>query len=304
MPTTLVTGGLGYCGQHVVRALAHRGDAVVSYNRDFSEAADGGVVPVQGELFDIPRLLETIREHGVERIVHTAAMSHPELSIDLPVTTFAANVDGTVHLLEAARLAGVRRVVNFSSHCSYGHIDADPVPEDAPLHPTTPYGVTKVATELMGSVYRRLYGLEVVSQRVSEVYGPGNRMHTVLTDMLRAALEGEPYALAEGDDHLVEYIHVEDAADAGIAAATVGDLGQDVYNVTGDRQVSLTQAAEVVRALVPGADIAIGPGYIATLDRQGRQDITAAARDLGYRPRWSLEDGVRAYADWLREHPH
>ena len=276
----------------------------MSFNRDFADSPDPQVTCVQGELFDVPRLVRTLEEHGVERIVHTAAMSHPELSIDLPVTTFAANVDGTVHLLEAARLAGVRRVVNFSSHCSYGHIDTDPVPEDAPLHPTTPYGVTKVATELMGSVYRRLYGLEVVSLRVSEVYGPGNRMHTVLTDMLRAALEGEPYALAEGGDHLVEYIHVEDAADAGIAAATVGDLGQDVYNVTGDRQVSLTQAAEVVRALVPGADIAIGPGYIATLDRQGRQDITAAARDLGYRPRWSLEDGVRAYADWLREHPH
>jgi nucleoside-diphosphate-sugar epimerase len=302
--STMVTGGLGYVGRHLVARLARDGERVVSFNRDFADSPGPQVTCVQGELFDVPRLVRTLEEHGVERIVHTAAMSHPELSIDLPVTTFAANVDGTVHLLEAARLAGVRRVVNFSSHCSYGHIDADPVPEDAPLHPTTPYGVTKVATELMGSVYRRLYGLEVVSLRVSEVYGPGNRMHTVLTDMLRAALEGERYALAEGGDHLVEYIHVEDAAEAGVAAATAGDLGQDVYNITGDRQVSLAQAAGVVRALVPGAHIEIGPGYIATLDRQGRQDITAAARDLGYRPRWSLEDGVRAYADWLREHPH
>ena len=76
----------------------------------------------------MPRLVRTLEEHGVERIVHTAAMSHPELSIDLPVTTFAANVDGTVHLLEAARLAGVHRVVNFSSHCSYGHIEPTPSP--------------------------------------------------------------------------------------------------------------------------------------------------------------------------------
>ena len=302
--STMVTGGLGYVGRHLVARLVRDGERVVSFNRDFADSPDPNVTCVQGELFDVPRLVRTFEEHGVERIVHTAAMSHPELSIDFPVTTFAANVDGTVHLLEAARLAGVRRVVNFSSHCSYGHIDADPIPEDAPLHPNTPYGVTKVATELMGSVYRRLYGLEVVSLRVSEVYGPGNRMHTVLTDMLRAALDGEPYALTEGGDQLVEYIHVEDAADAGIAAATVESLGQDVYNITGDRQVSIAQAADVVRALVPDARIEIGPGRIPTLDRQGRQDITAAGRDLGYRPRWSLEDGVRAYADWLRAHPH
>jgi UDP-glucose 4-epimerase len=302
--STMVTGGLGYVGRHLVGRLARDGELVVSYNRDFADSPDAQVVCVQGELFDVPRLVRTLEEHGVQRIVHTAAMSHPELSIEFPVTTFAANVDGTVQLLEAARLAGVRRVVNFSSHCSYGHIDADPIPEDAPLHPTTPYGVTKVATELMGAVYRRLYGVEVVSLRVSEVYGPGNRMHTVLTDMLRAALDGEPYALAEGGEHRVEYIHVDDAADAGVAAATADSLGQDVYNVTGGRQVTLAEAADVVRATVPGARIEMGPGYIPTLDRQGRQDIAAAERDLGYRPRWTLEDGVRAYADWLRTHPY
>jgi UDP-glucose 4-epimerase len=301
--STMVTGGLGYVGRHLVARLARDGERVVSYNRDFADSDDPQVVCVQGELFDVPRLVRTLEEHAVERIVHTAAMSHPELSIDFPVTTFAANVDGTVQLLEAARLAGVRRVVNFSSHCSYGHIDADPVPEDAPLRPTTPYGVTKVATELMGSVYRKLYGVEVVSLRVSEVYGPGNRMHTVLTDMLRAALDGDRYALDEGGDHRVEYIHVDDAAEAGVAAATAERPGQDVYNVTGGRQVTLAEAADVVRAIVPGARIEIGPGYIATLDRQGRQDITAAERDLGYQPRWTLEDGVRAYAEWLRTHP-
>ena len=131
MSTTMVTGGLGYVGRHLVAHLARDGDRVVSLNRDFADSDDPRVVCVQGELFDVPRLVRTLEEHGVERIVHTAAMSHPELSIDFPVTTFAANVDGTVHLLEAARLAGVRRVVNFSSHCSYGHADADPIPEDA-----------------------------------------------------------------------------------------------------------------------------------------------------------------------------
>jgi UDP-glucose 4-epimerase len=111
----MVTGGLGFVGRHLVTRLAGAGERVVSYNRDFAESEEDRVTCVQGELYDIPRLVRTLRDHDVDRIVHTAAMSHPELSIDLPITTFAANVDGTVHLLEAARLAGVRRVVNFSS---------------------------------------------------------------------------------------------------------------------------------------------------------------------------------------------
>src|SRR4051812_45942279 len=112
MATTLVTGGLGYLGRYIVGLL---GDHVVSYNRDFWDAAVPGVEFVQGELFDIPRRAQTIERLGVTRVIHTAAMSHPELSLDMPITTFAANVDGTLALLEAARLTRVRRIVSFSS---------------------------------------------------------------------------------------------------------------------------------------------------------------------------------------------
>src|SRR5262245_1218993 len=143
---TMVTGSLGYTGRYIVNELARRGREVVSYNRDYSELKQERVLPVQGELYDIPRLVDVLKRHGVDRIIHTAAMSHPDLSIDLPITTVTANIDGTVHLLEAAKLAGVRNLVNFSSETVYGHIDGT-VTEDAPLRPTTPYGVTKVATE-------------------------------------------------------------------------------------------------------------------------------------------------------------
>ena len=150
----LVTGGFGYTGRHIVRRLLDEGERVVSYDRDYGEDDRAGLALVQGELFDLPRLLGTLRDHGVERVLHTAAMSHPDLSVDLPITTVAANATGTTHLYEAARLAGVRRVVNFSSECAYGDV-AGPVSEDAPLRPTTPYGATKVFTELLGDVYGR-----------------------------------------------------------------------------------------------------------------------------------------------------
>ena len=300
MPTTLVTGGLGYCGQHVVRALAERGDQVVSYNRDFSEAADAGVVAVQGELFDIPRLLETIRERGVERIVHTAAMSHPDLSIEFPVATFSANVDGTLHLFEAARLSGVRRIVSFSSETVYGHVDG-PVAESAALHPTTLYGVTKVTVELMADVYNRLYEMDVISLRISEVYGPGNKMPTALRDMLIAAVRGEPFRMDAGADHRFHFIHVDDVARAVLRALDCASPEHAVVNVNGGPQVSLREAADHVRAAVPGADIELGAGHWH-LDRQGEWDTSRAERELGYRPAVALDDGIARYAEWLREH--
>jgi nucleoside-diphosphate-sugar epimerase len=302
MTTTMVTGGLGYCGRHIVDALRARGERVVSYNRDYAESSEDGVTLVQGELYDIPRLLQTIREHSVERIVHTAAMSHPDLSVEFPIATFQANVDGTVNLFEAARLAGIRRIVYFSSETVYGHIDGT-VREEAPLHPTTPYGVTKVTGELLADVYTKLYELDAISLRFSEVYGPGNKMPTALRDMLLAAVHGTPFRMPDGGDHRFQFIHVDDVARATLCALDADGVQQRVFNITGGSQVSLSDAGALVRQVVPGADIEIGPGFWH-LDRQGEWDISAAERELGYTPRVALADGVAAYANWLREHPY
>src|SRR5690242_2223457 len=119
--TILVTGGTGFVGRYIVDALVAAGVPVVSYNRDYAEPPDPLVTCVQGELFDIPALVRTIEEHAVTAIIHTAAMSDPSVSIELPVTAFASNVDGSLKLFEAARMTSVRRIVNFSSECAYGH---------------------------------------------------------------------------------------------------------------------------------------------------------------------------------------
>jgi nucleoside-diphosphate-sugar epimerase len=299
MTSTLITGGMGYLGRNVVARLAAAGEPVVSYNRDFSVSELAGVTCVQGELYDLPRLVDTLRRHDVGRIVHTAAMSHPELSVELPITTVTANVDGTVHVFEAARMAGVKRIVNFSSECAYGHVEG-PVREDAPLHPTTPYGVTKVTTELLGHVYTDLYGLDVVSLRPTELYGPGNKMPQYLREMIRAALDGEPYRLAGGADQRFHFVHVDDVARATELAAAAAEPRRRVYNITGGVHVPLAEAAAIVRDAIPGADIEVGPGLL-DLDQQGPYDISAAAAELGYEPQWSLDAGLRSYIDHLRE---
>jgi nucleoside-diphosphate-sugar epimerase len=298
----LVTGGLGYVGRHLASALAERGDRVVSYNRDYAEGSPSSVELVQGELYDIPRLVDTFTRYEVDRVIHTAAMSHPDLSIDLPITTFTANVDGTLHLFEAARMAGVKRVVNFSSECAYGNVDGR-VTEDSALRPTTPYGVTKVTTELLGGVYNDLYGLDVISIRVTEIYGAGNKMPEILRDIIRPVLDGKPFMMASGGDHGFHFVHVQDVARAAILAADCVRRERSVFNITGGSQITLSQAGKMIRDLIPDAQIEIGPGFWH-LDRQGQWDITAAARELGYEPEHPLERGLPAYVEWLREHEY
>ena len=299
--STLVTGGRGFVGRHLVDQLLGDGVKVVSYNRDFSVDSRDRLTVVQGELFDIPRLTETLRRHSVERIIHTAGQSHPGVSIDLPWTTFKANAEGTLAVYEAARASGVRRIVNFSSECALGNLDpGTPVVESITPRPTTPYGVTKVSGEMFGDVYNSLYGMEIVSQRVTEVYGPGLWMQSLLGDMIRAGLRGEQFRLDAGGEHPFQFVYVADVANAARLAATADTLPQSVYNVSGGSQITVAETARLLAERLPGSHYDIGPGFLPDWDRQGPYDLSASARDLGYRPAWSLERGLESQIDWLR----
>jgi UDP-glucose 4-epimerase len=297
--TVLVTGGRGYIGRHIVRQLVGRGDRVVSYDRDYAEPSDGAE-SVQGELFDVPRLVEALRTAAAEAIIHTAAMSHPTLSVDFPIATVAANIDGTVGVFEAARSLGLRRIVNFSSECAYGRVDG-PVSEDTPRRPTTPYGVTKVAMELMGDVYNSLYDMQIVSLRPTEVYGPGNRMPQYICQLIRTCLDGKPYRLESGGDHRFHFVRVEDVAAAAVCALDAKSPSRSTYNITGGSQITFAAAADLAATAIPGASIEIGPGELE-LDAMGLMDISAAARDLGYTPAWPVKLGIPDYVEWLRVH--
>jgi UDP-glucose 4-epimerase len=299
--TTLVTGGRGFVGRHLVDQLLVAGEPVVSYNRDFAIDERDGLTMVQGELFDIPRLATTLREHNVDRIIHTAGQSHPGVSIEIPMTTFAANADGTLAVYECARVAGVSRVVNFSSECALGNMPPDVrIDETVVPRPTTVYGVTKVTGELLGSVYNDLYSMEIVSLRITEVYGPGLWMPSLLGDMIRAGIRGETFHLDAGSDHPFQFVHVEDVATAARLASTATALTQPIYNVSGGSQTSVADTAEMLEKLLPEAKFDIGPGLIPAWDHMGEFDLSAAKRDFDYAPAWSLERGLVQQIEWLR----
>ena len=297
--STLVTGGTGFIGRNVVERLDERGERVVSYDRGpRAAAAPAGPTRVQGELFDLPRLAATIAEHGVRRIAHAAGMSDPLLSIGMPAATVAANAIGTLHLLEAARLAGFDgRIVLLSSTAVYGHND-ETLDEHSPLRPRTPYAATKAFSDLLGQVYHCRHDLDIVSLRISEAYGPGRVLPGVLQDIIDAAVERRPLRLPGGADQPCHPIHVDDVARAVVAALDAPEPVSRVYDITGGERVALGHVVALVRDQIPDADIELGPGTLSGCDRQGQIEITAADRELGYRPRWGLARGIDDYVTW------
>ena len=302
MGSILVTGGSGFLGRHLVERLAAAGEPVVSYNRDHTEHADPLVTPVQGELYDVGRLVRVCDQHGVDRIVHTAAMSHPGVSYEMPVGTFAANVDGTLQLFEAARLAGVARIVNFSSEAVFGD-HAGPIDEDTAWRPDSPYAVSKVTGELLAGVYNRHYGLDVISLRPTELYGPGNRMPSAVYELARAAADERSLRVQAGGGHRFDLVHVRDVALAAELALRLDGRRRDAFNVCAGVRSSLSEVAEAIRAIVPGADLQIGPGAVAGHYDQGPWQTAIAAEELGYRAEWDLARGMADYVQWLRVNP-
>jgi UDP-glucose 4-epimerase len=297
----LVTGSRGYLGRYVADDLTRQGHTVVGYSRDLGASpADPRHIAVLGELGDIPRLLTVIREHSVERIIHTAAQSHPDVSREMPLATVEANVTGTCCVLEAARLCDVRRVVCFSSEAAYGHTPPGPVLEAVPLHPRTPYGVTKAATEMLGHAYNECFGMDVISLRVGQIYGPGQLMREDVHDAIKAALRGETFRQRSGRDQRLQLVHVTDVMRATVAASFVDGHSLSSYNIAGGVQPTFGEVLDMVAELVPGAEFEVGPGGLEESDEQGSFDIRAAGRDLGYVPQVALGDGLRDYVDWLR----
>jgi len=303
--TTLVTGGFGFVGRTTVQKLIEDGERVICLDRRFTddEAEQDLYKYYQADISDIGRMVDILRNEKVDRVIHTAAISHPVVSREIPYQTVMTNAVGTTAVFEAARITGVRRVVNFSSECAYGNQAPGPIFETAPLQPTTPYGVTKVFTEHLARVYTNLYGMEIPSLRPGWVYGPGQFMQCYLKTMLRNAIDGIATYEAVGGDYRFQYVHVEDVAQLAILAAVTPDIGCEVFNATAGVQFSYQEVVQAVKAQFPEAVVEVGPGTIDILDQNGTFSIEKAQSQLGYRPRYHLAAGIAEYSEWLRKNP-
>lgn len=291
--TVLLTGASGLIGRYVHRMLRERGDKVVAIDR----IAGDDVLAC--DLSEVHRLHEL--GSGADAIIHCGAISGPMVARDNPYLIVQSNIVGTANVLELARVKGMRRVVYCSSVSAFGNTPAglDLVPEDVVLKPTSVYGASKAAGEQLLEGYRQQHGVDSVSLRPGWVYGPGRTTDCAIRTMIEDAQAGRPTSFPFGRDFYRQYVHVQDVADAILLALDAKELPRRSYTINGGTYLTLGDVAAIVRKVLPSARIEMGPGGDPIDDVQARFDLSAAERDLGFRPRIGLEEGIRSYAGWL-----
>ena len=291
----LITGGGGFIGGALVDDL--RSEASVRLlDVDLGEDVPDDVRAVEGDVRDEQVLEEAMA--GVDVVFHQAAIVSVEASIEDPLRSHSVNVAGTLRVLEAARRHDARAVL-ASSAAVYGDPERVPIPETAPLEPTSPYGLEKLALDTYARLYHELYGLETVALRYFNVYGPGQSggdYAGVIDAFLDRARADEPIRVHGDGEQTRDFVHVDDVVAANRLAAETDEVGV-AYNVGTGESVTINRLAEQVRDAV-GSDSAI----VHTDGREGdirhsRADVARARERLGYRPTVDLRSGLETLVD-------
>jgi nucleoside-diphosphate-sugar epimerase len=304
----LVTGGAGFIGSNLIVALAKKGEKVRAFDNlstGFWENLDGidGVERVTADIRDPKAVAEAMR--GVEVVFHEAALGSVPRSIENPVESDQVNTGGTVTVLDAARNAGVKRVLFAASSAAYGDTEVLPKQEDMPTSPLSPYAVTKVAAESYLKVFSSLYGIETLNLRYFNVFGPNQRPDgayaAAIPRFLWAALRGEALTIFGDGETTRDFCYVDNAVEANLAgAATSNALKGQVVNIAGGRRVSLNGlVAEIGKTLGKQPNVKHDPPRAGDV-RHSLADLTRAEELLGWKPRVLWEDGVRPTAEYLR----
>ncbi|MCT2593261.1 dTDP-glucose 4,6-dehydratase [Streptomyces sp. N2-109] len=310
----LVTGGAGFIGSHFTRELlggaypALAGSRAVVLDKLTYAGNRENLAPVadhprlefvHGDIGDAPLVAELAR--GTDLIVHFAAESHVDRSIDDAGRFVRTNVLGTHTLLDAALAAGVGRFVHVSTDEVYGSIDKGSWPEDHPLAPNSPYAAAKAASDLLALAYHRTHRMDVCVTRCSNNYGPYQYPEKLLPLFVSNLLDGLPVPLYGDGGNVREWLHVDDHC-RGIALAAQHGRAGEVYHLGGG--VELTNRELTARVLdLCGADwSAVRP----VADRKGHDrrysvDISKSAAELGYAPRVPFGKGLADTVRWYRE---
>jgi len=312
---SLVTGGAGFIGSHLVEDLVRRGRPVRVFD-DFSTGLwanlshlDPAPEVVEGSLTDPAAVARAVQGAGV--VYHLGALASVARSVENPAATHAACATGTLNLLDAARRSGVRRVVYAASSSAYGGAAGKgPGPdagqtEDLPMVAKSPYAAAKLAGELYMQAFAATYGIETVRLRFFNIFGPRQRADSpysgVIALFVAAMSRGEPPTVQGDGKQSRDFTYVTNAVQALAKAAEAPEVSGNVYNVGTGRSVGvLDLIAALNRTLGTRLDPAFGPSRAGDV-RYSRADITRTRDDLGYDPTVGFEEGLRRTVEWYQE---
>jgi dTDP-glucose 4,6-dehydratase len=324
----LVTGGAGFIGSAVVRRALDQGFAVVNFdkltyaaNLENLAGYDGrkGYAFVKGDVGDSAAVRAALETHRPDAIMHLAAESHVDRSIDGPAAFIETNIVGTFALLQEARryfesLKGAAqdrfRLHHISTDEVYGSLGPTGLfREDSPYRPNSPYSASKAASDFLARAWRETFGLPVVTSNCSNNYGPFQFPEKLIPVVIIAALEGRAIPVYGRGEHVRDWLYVEDHAEALLKVLTAGRLGE-TYNVGGANE---RRNIDLVRLICRCMDERAPRGrpheelieFVA--DRPGHDlryaiDAAKIRRELGWRPSVTIEEGIRRTVDWYLDH--
>jgi UDP-glucose 4-epimerase len=308
----MVTGGMGFVGLTLIRQLlagGHEGvifDMLPSLPKDASDLA-GKVKVIMGNMLELPTLMEVVQKEKVETIVHLAALRNNDSQAN-PYAAFRVNVEGTVNILETARMTAMRRVVYASSVAVNGSpeyyeglgLNISRLHEEAPTRPNNVYGATKVFNEEMGRQYHMRYGVDSIGVRLAILYGPGKKggsKTSEFNDLVEGPAQGKPVSISTYGDQPITLQYIKDAAHALFCACFAEAPKHRVFN-TGSAVTTVRAFVQEVRRIIPGAQISLSE---TTKRRSVASGVTMelAKEELGYIPQYDLAAGIRDHLNGI-----